>query len=218
MRCQAAAAGGQAVRHHGPVTSIHLRPIIESDLPVLDRLAADPRIAGPFDWHGFGDPGARRRRLAEDGYLGRDPRNLAIALDQDDSCIGHVSWLAVPTGPTSTCWNIGIVIVPEFRGKGYGTTAQRLLTGYLFATTTANRVEAGTDVENLAEQRALEKAVFAMIPHQRPATDRRTLKPRTGSSTAGPARDLAMPGRSADSRGLSQRGRTLTGSPSRRVN
>jgi RimJ/RimL family protein N-acetyltransferase len=42
------------------------------------------------------------------------------------------------------------VIVPEFRGQGYGTAAQRLLTGYLFATTTAHRVEAGTDVENLA--------------------------------------------------------------------
>lgn len=157
---QAAAASGQAVRHHGPVTSIHLRPIGEPDLPVLDRLAVDPHIAGPFDWYGFRDPGARRRRLAEDGFLGHDPRKLAVALDHDDSCIGDVSWLAIPTGPTSTCWNIGIVIVPEFRGKGYGTAAQRLLTGYLFATTTANRVEAGTDVENLAEQRALEKAGF----------------------------------------------------------
>lgn len=52
------------------------------------------------------------------------------------------------------------MIVPEFRGKGYGTAAQRLLTSYLFATTAANRVEAGTDVKNLAEQRALEKAGF----------------------------------------------------------
>lgn len=142
------------------MTSIHLRPLGEPDLPVLDRLAVDPHIAGPFDWYGFRDPGARRRRLAEDGFLGHDPRKLAVALDHDDSCIGDVSWLAIPTGPTSTCWNIGIVILPEFRGKGYGTAAQRLLTGYLFATTTANRVEAGTDVENLAEQRALEKAGF----------------------------------------------------------
>jgi len=150
----------QAVRHHDGVTSIHLRPITEADLTVLERLLVDPLIAGPFDWHGFGDPGARRRRLAEDGFLGRDPRNLAVALDQDDSCIGDVSWLAVPTGPTSTCWNIGILILPEFRGRGHGTVAQRLLADYLFATTIVNRVEAGTDVENFAEQRALEKAGF----------------------------------------------------------
>ena len=50
--------------------------------------------------------------------------------------------------------------MPEFRGKGYGTTAQRLLADYLFTTTTANRLEAGTDVENVGEQRALEKAGF----------------------------------------------------------
>jgi hypothetical protein len=98
---------------------------------VLDRLAVDPQIAGSFDWHGFGDSGVRRRRLAEDGFLGCDPPQPGDRLRQDDSCIGDVSWLAVPTGPTSTCWNIGIVIVPEFRGKGYGTAAQRLVTGYV---------------------------------------------------------------------------------------
>jgi len=142
------------------MASIHLRPVRESDLAVLERLAVDAHTAGTFDWHGFADPGARRRRLAEDGFLGRDPRHLAVALSHDDSCIGDVSWLAVPTGPTSTCWNIGIVILPEFQGRGYGAVAQRLLADYLFATTTANRVEAGTDVENLAEQRALGKAGF----------------------------------------------------------
>jgi RimJ/RimL family protein N-acetyltransferase len=142
------------------VIPIHLRPIGESDLSVLERLAVDPLIAGAFDWHGFRDPGARRRRLAEDGFLGRDPRNLVVALDHDESCIGDVSWRAVPTGPASTCWNIGIVLLPEFRGKGYGTAAQKLLADYLFATTTANRIEAETDAENIAEQRALQKAGF----------------------------------------------------------
>jgi RimJ/RimL family protein N-acetyltransferase len=83
-----------------------------------------------------------------------------VALDHDESCIGDVSWRAVPTGPASTCWNIGIVLLPEFRGKGYGTAAQKLLADYLFATTTANRVEAETDAENIAEQRALQKAGF----------------------------------------------------------
>lgn len=119
------------------MTSIHLRPVRESDLLVLERLAVDPLAAGAFDWHGFGDVGARRRRLAEDGFLGRDPRNLAVALASDDGCVGDVSWRAVPTGRASTCWNIGIVILPEFRGRGYGTEAQRLLAGYLFATTPA---------------------------------------------------------------------------------
>jgi RimJ/RimL family protein N-acetyltransferase len=50
--------------------------------------------------------------------------------------------------------------VPKARGQGYGTEAQRQLAAYLFETTAVNRVDAATDVENLAEQRSLEKAGF----------------------------------------------------------
>jgi RimJ/RimL family protein N-acetyltransferase len=79
------------------------------------------------------------------------------------------------------------VIVPEFRGQGYGTAAQRLLTGYLLATTTAHRVEAGTDVENLAEQRALEKAGFTRDGIRRGSQFR-----------GGTRRDMAIYGRLRD--------------------
>ena len=49
---------------------------------------------------------------------------------------------------------------PEARGHGFGTEAQRQLTDWLFANTTVNRVEAQTDVANVAEQRSLAKAGF----------------------------------------------------------
>ena len=52
------------------------------------------------------------------------------------------------------------MLLPEARGRGYGTQAQRLLVRYLFAHTTVHRIWAGTEVDNLAEQRALEKAGF----------------------------------------------------------
>ena len=57
-------------------------------------------------------------------------------------------------------WEIGISLLPEFRGKGYGTTAQRLLVRYLFENTPVFRIQALTDAENIAEQRSLEKAGF----------------------------------------------------------
>jgi RimJ/RimL family protein N-acetyltransferase len=41
-----------------------------------------------------------------------------------------------------------------------GSAAQVLLADYLFSTTPANRLEAFTDIDNLAEQRALERAGF----------------------------------------------------------
>jgi RimJ/RimL family protein N-acetyltransferase len=42
-----------------------------------------------------------------------------------------------------------------------GTEAQRQIAEYLFLHTRAQRIQAYTDVENIAEQRALEKAGFA---------------------------------------------------------
>ena len=47
------------------------------------------------------------------------------------------------------------------RGHGYGTEAHRLLVRYLFAHTTVHRIEADTEVDNVAEQHALEKAGFS---------------------------------------------------------
>ncbi|MCO6009325.1 GNAT family N-acetyltransferase [Actinoallomurus purpureus] len=58
------------------------------------------------------------------------------------------------------CWSMGIGLLPEARGRGYGTEAHQLLARYLFAHTTVHRIEADTEVENIAEQRALEKAGF----------------------------------------------------------
>jgi hypothetical protein len=71
---------------------------------------------------------------------------------------GSVSWFTVQHGPSAACraLNVGISLFPEYRGRGYGTRAQRLLSDYLVGPRLIERVEAATDVENFAEQRALE--------------------------------------------------------------
>jgi RimJ/RimL family protein N-acetyltransferase len=56
---------------------------------------------------------------------------------------------------------MGIGLLPQARGQGYGTEAHRLVVRYLFAHTTVHRVEAVTEVGNIAEQKALENAGFA---------------------------------------------------------
>ncbi|MFD4622167.1 GNAT family N-acetyltransferase [Streptomyces sp. NPDC058475] len=55
---------------------------------------------------------------------------------------------------------LGLALLPEARGKGVGTEAQRQLVRYLFAHTLVMRIEADTETDNIAEQRALEKAGF----------------------------------------------------------
>jgi RimJ/RimL family protein N-acetyltransferase len=151
----------------GPVA---LRPVIEDDLPWLDRLRNDPAGTSPHGWHGWRDPGAQRRRWAESGLLTDSGGTLMVICGTDR--VGAVSWYKVRTGQISYCWGIGIVLAPEFRGRGSGSAAQRLLVRYLFAHTQVNRVEATTEITNVGEQRALEKAGFTREGIQRGATYR----------------------------------------------
>jgi len=83
-------------------------------------------------------------------------------LDQEGSLAGYVSWRYVRWGPNSAsrCPEIGIELLPAARGRGIGRAAQRALAELFFRHTAVNRVEAHTDVENLAERRALEAAGF----------------------------------------------------------
>lgn len=87
---------------------------------------------------------------------------LSVMDTRSGKLLGGVSWHAVDYGGTvsSSAWNIGIGLLPEARGRGVGTLAQRLLVDHLLETTELDRIEASTDVENVAEQRALEKAGF----------------------------------------------------------
>jgi [ribosomal protein S5]-alanine N-acetyltransferase len=139
---------------------VRLRPVEERDLELLQRFATDPALSEPFEWSGFRDAREPRRRWEKDGYLGSSPFFLVVATP-DGACAGIVCWWAAGAGGhQERSFEIGILLWPEYRGKGLGVAAQRLLATYLFSTTIANRLQASTDVENVAEQRALERAGF----------------------------------------------------------
>jgi RimJ/RimL family protein N-acetyltransferase len=137
---------------------VTLRPVAEEDLPWLAGLANGPVATGVHEWHGWPDPQRRRRRGAESGLLGEDGGTLIVMADADR--VGQVSWRKVITGPAAFGWALGIGLAPEFRNRGYGSAAQRQIVHYLFAHTQVNRIEATTEITNVAEQRALEKAGF----------------------------------------------------------
>jgi RimJ/RimL family protein N-acetyltransferase len=137
---------------------LELRPVTWSDLSTLYQLTDDPAFTGDFEWHGWHDPHSWRRRWEENGLLGEDGGTLMVA--RGDEVVGFVNWNKHRMGRASFCWSFGIGLVPEARGQGHGTRAQRMLVRYLFSHTQVNRIEAETDIANIAEQRALEKAGF----------------------------------------------------------
>jgi ribosomal-protein-alanine N-acetyltransferase len=155
-------ASRRPTRHHGgPVSDdvVRLRPVEEHDLELLGRIDTDPAMSEPFEWKGFRDPRARRRRWEEDGYLGAEDSLLIVGLP-DGTFAGIVVWKWLTMSGPRGCLQIGILLLPEHRGRGLGAPAQRVLADYLFSTTVANRLEATTEVDNVAEQRALERAGF----------------------------------------------------------
>jgi ribosomal-protein-alanine N-acetyltransferase len=140
---------------------ITLRTFREADLEFLDRLCTDPEALGYFEWPGFIDARTRRRRWEQDGYVGADSTALAVVLP-DGTVAGLATWRRVHAAlpDAGVCYEIGLALLPEHRGSGIGTRAHRLLVDYLHEYTVVHRVEALTDAENVAEQKALERVGF----------------------------------------------------------
>jgi RimJ/RimL family protein N-acetyltransferase len=140
------------------MTAVALTPVTEPDLDLLERLTQDPESTGEFAWFGWGNVLRWRSGWAENRLLGPEGGTLMVVLD--GRRLGLVSWRRKNATPAAYYWEIGIAMLPEARGHGYGTQAQRLLVRYLFAHTPVQRIEAATEAGNLAEQRSLEKAGF----------------------------------------------------------
>jgi RimJ/RimL family protein N-acetyltransferase len=120
---------------------IELRPI--------DDTAPRPHSSSPYEDWGDRDPDAQPRGLE---------RWLIV---EDGIPVGDMSAHPHFYGPNagSKAMNMGISIADEHRGRGIGTQAQRMLAELLHSRGIV-RVEASTDISNIAEQRALAKAGF----------------------------------------------------------
>ena len=133
-----------------PDPRVSVRAQTPADLPHLGGGAS------PFDDFGPQTPNLHpaAANLDEAGAL--------AVLDDAGNLAGNVSWHWRQWGPNaaSRCVMIGIWLRPEQRGRGLGRAVQRQLVELFFTHTAVHRVEAHTDVENIAEQRALEGAGF----------------------------------------------------------
>lgn len=141
---------------------VALRPVGLDDLPLLQAWANDANAQGEFNMFGLRRADTMESEFAEHGFLTDEYGRLMVVASSTGLVLGCVSYYQVTRGPNSASrsFNIGVSILADHRSRGYGTEAQRLLADYLFATFPIARVEASTDVSNLPEQQALEKAGF----------------------------------------------------------
>lgn len=148
------------MRHNVRMDSVRLRVLRESDLDQLSENET-PEL-DPWNAFDFRASNRFQQRFATNGGISEEAGTLAVETT-DGVLVGSVGWHMVVHGPTPACraLNIGISLFAPHRGRGYGTSAQRQLAEYLFASRLIERLEAGTDVDNVAEQRALESAGFS---------------------------------------------------------
>jgi len=149
------------VGHEGP--TIRLREATLADVDVVDGRAGRPEFIGEFNDFGMKPAKTLAENLADGKRMvALEKGRLLIERSSDGAVIGDIGWHAVSYGPgeRSRALNIGLSLIPEARGLGHGTEAQRLVAELLFELFDVQRIEAATDVDNLAEQRSLEKAGF----------------------------------------------------------
>ncbi|MGA2309032.1 MAG: GNAT family protein [Candidatus Bathyarchaeia archaeon] len=93
----------------------------------------------------------------------KSPKHLElkpfIIEKKDGSKIGFVSHFYV-LHPAARQLEIGYILVPSERGKGYCTEAVNIMVDYLFLSNNIERIQAQTDVRNVGSQKVLEKAGF----------------------------------------------------------
>lgn len=140
------------------MSTIELRVPTADD---VDWLNAADSVEGRGEFNDFGLPPGDHAREAEEGFITENHGTL-IVQTADGTRVGSVSWRSSMYGPDerSRAWQLGIALLPEGRGHGYGGQALRLCADYLFEHTQVTRIEGQVDIDNIAGQRAMEKAGF----------------------------------------------------------
>jgi RimJ/RimL family protein N-acetyltransferase len=152
----------------GPVT---LRPPAERDLPRILETRRDPEVArwfgGPQPYR-MADAVPHVERTVPDRWARAAEAVFAIA-DDEDAYAGSVDLRISPGDPA--VGEVGFMVSPWARGRGYAPAALRAICGWGFEALGLARIQWRAEVGNDASLRVAEKAGFAMEGLQRQALE-----------------------------------------------
>ncbi|MGC4895290.1 GNAT family N-acetyltransferase [Micromonospora sp. DT31] len=149
---------------------VRLRPPTPDDAPNMFRLHSDPELHlitddEPFLPHHVGQVRARLEKQVTEPPDGRSSVSLLAETVADGTFLGGgVLW---GINPFSQFAHLGITLLPEARGQGYGTDVIRLLCRYGFRSRNLRRLEIETLAGNTAMRRTAEACGFTLEGIQR---------------------------------------------------
>ncbi|MEV0805232.1 GNAT family protein [Micromonospora sp. NPDC050200] len=139
---------------------VTLRRLAPDDVDALHRLHGLPEVAANRVPPVAPSREAVRRRcvLAESHWLTGASADLAVL----DAASGTVAGgcALVYDEPSTGQAMLGVSLLPEWRGRGFGSALVRLLAGWAFDQVGLARLWAGTRPDNAGAQRVLERAGF----------------------------------------------------------
>ncbi len=140
---------------------LRLRKISADDLEMLVAWSNCTRANGPFLTPDKLTIETGRQKI-ESGVLWSEKNKTFLVERRDGTGVGTITyWLR---SEKQHCAVIKVKIaLPEERGKGYGTEAQKYLILNLFERLKVGEVEMYTDINNKAQQRCLHKLGFELV-------------------------------------------------------
>lgn len=139
---------------------LQLRRIETEDLALLAEWSNDPQTYGDY----LTPENQSIEQLSvqlQVGVLWTECNKTFLIELRDGMPIGSIHYWIRPEEPGTAVIAVRIAR-PELRSKGYGTEVQKYLILFLFNRLNIRRVEMYTDVNNIAQQRCLQKLGFEL--------------------------------------------------------
>lgn len=154
-----------------PAGAVTLRPPRDDDSDAVVAACRDPEVVR---WFGVPQPytaGHARRWVHEEapGEWARGTEAIFVIADRADAYAGAADLRVSPHDPAAG--EVGFLVAPQARGRGYAVAALRALTGWGFAELGLRRVQWRAEVGNEASRRVAERAGFVMEGLQRQALE-----------------------------------------------
>ena len=133
--------------------TVNLRVREKEDIPLfVEWLNSLDVISGDYDFL----PQISRAEMEKESEKPSDPLYKSFIIEKKDgSKIGSISHY-----PAGRHVELGFAIVPNERGKGYCSEAVQIMLDYLFLSKNIVRVQAHTNMKNIASQKVLQKTGF----------------------------------------------------------